>query len=211
MTLPLASFLTVWALLALNILSPGPNVLNTITTAMGSGRGAGLASAAAVGFGIAGWCLGTALGLSAAIAVWPGMRLALTALAVCLLVWFAIRLLRRAFASDARGLTARLGDTPTDAFWRSLSINAANPKALTTWVAILAIFPTGAAQPGDIALLTLGASTLSVTIHTGYALVFSTPAAARAYLRAARWIESGTALFFLVFAARLAFDAIAPM
>ena len=52
MTLPLADFLTVWTFLAVNILSPGPNVLNTISAAMSSGRPAGLGSALGVGVGL---------------------------------------------------------------------------------------------------------------------------------------------------------------
>ena len=46
---PLADFLTVWTILALNIVAPGRNVLNTIAVAIGAGRGAALAAAAAGG------------------------------------------------------------------------------------------------------------------------------------------------------------------
>ncbi|MBV0913621.1 LysE family translocator [Anianabacter salinae] len=209
MTIPLASFLTVWAILALNILSPGPNVLNTITTAMGSGRPAGLASAAAVGIGIALWCLVTSLGLTALFLVLPGAELALTLVACCLLVWFASRFLRRALTRKVGTLRERRGDTLASSFLRSLSVNATNPKALTTWVAILGIFPTAEAGAADIALLTVGASALSVSIHTCYALLFSTQGAARAWLKASHVIEGATGLFFLGFAAKLAFGAIA--
>jgi threonine efflux protein len=80
-TLPIGAFLTVWTILALNILSPGPNVLNTITTAMGSGRAAGLASAAAVGLGIGLWCLSMSLGMAALFAVVPHAEEALTVMA----------------------------------------------------------------------------------------------------------------------------------
>lgn len=74
MALPLSEFVPVWGFLALNILSPGPNVLNTMTTAMGSGRRAGLTSAAGVAVGIGLWCLGMSLGMAALFAALPAAR-----------------------------------------------------------------------------------------------------------------------------------------
>lgn len=213
MTLPLSEFLTVWVFLGVNILSPGPNVINTIATAMGGGRGAGMASAAGVGLGIGFWCLGTALGMAAVFAVVPGAQLALTLVALGLLLWFAWRYLRAALAGW-RGI--RHGMPPAlppegamRAFARSLAVNALNPKALTTWLAILTIFPLARAGAGDLALLCAGACALSFTIHTGYALVFSTPGAARFYLRWGWAISGAAAVFFASVAVRLAAGLVA--
>ena len=209
MSLPLAAFLTVWSFLALNILSPGPNVLNTITTAMGSGRRAGIASACGVGLGIGLWCLAMSLGMATLFRLAPGAQAALTLVAAVLLVWFGSRFLRAALgppgARQAQ-LKAQAGLSFRRAFLRSLSINATNPKALTTWTVILGLFPTASAAAGDIALLTLGACCLSLTIHTGYAVLFSTGPAARLYLRASPVINGGVGLFFLGFAGKLLAD-----
>jgi threonine/homoserine/homoserine lactone efflux protein len=81
MTLPLAQFLAVWVFLGLNIASPGPNVLNTIASAMGSGRRAGMGSALAVGFGVVRWCLGMSLGMAAVFAAVPAAQAVLTLVA----------------------------------------------------------------------------------------------------------------------------------
>ena len=108
MTLPLAPFLTVWTVLALNVASPGPNIVNTITTAMGSGRGPGLASAVAVGFGIGGWCLGMTLGMAAAFQAAPQIRIAMTLLGAALLFWFAWRYARAAWAGRRGTMRARV-------------------------------------------------------------------------------------------------------
>lgn len=86
MTLPLSAFLTVWAFLAVNILSPGPNVINTIASAMGSGRAAGMGSAVGVGLGIGGWCLSMSLGMASLFALWPQAQTALTVVATGLLL-----------------------------------------------------------------------------------------------------------------------------
>lgn len=212
MTLPLGAFLTVWMILALNILSPGPNVLNTITTAMGSGRTAGLASAVAVGLGIGGWCLAMSLGIAALFTVVPFAQEALTAVAATLLIWFATRYIRtglRGFAGQGGALAGMQGLGVRASFLRSLAINATNPKALTTWIAILGIFPTAQAAPLDIALLTLGACLLSLLIHTGYATVFSTRPAAAVYLRAAPVVNLAVGAFFLWFAVTLAAPLVA--
>lgn len=210
MTLPLSAFLAVWVFLAVNILSPGPNVINTIATAMGSGRRAGMGSAVGVGLGIGGWCLSMSLGMASLFALWPAAQTWLTLLAMALLLWFSSRYLRAAW-SGIRGqwqaaLHRQQGLGFAAGFRRSLLINALNPKALTSWLAILSLFPTARAGAGDIALLTLGACALSFTIHTGYALAFSSPPAARLYLRHG-WVFTGAAgLFFLAFAAKLAGD-----
>lgn len=207
MSLPWSEFATVWTFLAVNILSPGPNVINTIATSMGGGRGAGLASAAGVGLGIGIWCLSMALGMAAVFAVWPGAETVLTLAAVAFLLWFALRYLRVARAGwqgQRRGLpeaTPREGARA--AFAQSLGVNATNPKALTTWIAILAMFPLGRATGGDIAALCAGACALSFGIHAAYALAFSAPPAARFYLRAGWAISGAAGVFFLAVALRL--------
>jgi threonine efflux protein len=208
--LPWAQFLTVWAFLALNILTPGPNVLNTIALSMGSGRAAGLGAALGTGVGIGIWCLGMLLGAAALLAAVPATRVVLTALAAALLVWFAWRYLRTArdgFAARRRGLDwqprALSGAGLASGFTRSLLVLLTNPKALTTWLTVAGLFPVAQAQGGDVALLCAGASALAVGIHATYALAFSTAPAARAWVRAAPVLNLGVGLFFLGFAATL--------
>lgn len=212
MTLPLAPFVTVWAVLAMNIASPGPNVLNTITSSMGSGRAAGLAAAAGVALGIGLWCLAMTLGMVAVFQAVPVARTALTLLAIGLLLWFASRYLQAARAGWRQGagrIAGRAGLTAQDSFLRSLAINAMNPKALTTWVVILSLFPAAEAGAGDIAALGLGAAALAFTIHALYALAFSTAPAGRLWARLAPVISAAVGLFFTGFAAKLALGLLA--
>jgi threonine efflux protein len=214
--LPWAEFLTVWAFLALNVLTPGPNVLNTIALSMGSGRAAGLGAALGTGVGVGIWCLGMILGAAALLAAFPATRLVLTGLATALLAWFASRYLRAGMA----GLRARWrGDPPLPqglrgaglrtGFARSLGVLLTNPKALTTWLTIAGLFPVARAGAGDVALLCAGAAGVALSIHASYALIFSTAPAARAWLRAAPVLNLGVGLFFLSFAGVLATGLIA--
>lgn len=207
MSISLQPFLTVWAVLALNVLSPGPNVLNTMTTAMGSGRAAGIASAAGVALGVGLWCLSMTLGMAALFQVVPVARTALTVIAVGLLVWFALRYLGAAWAGfrhRAGRITVQAALNGRASFIRSLAVNASNPKALTTWVVILSLFPVARAGVAEIALLCAGASALAFAIHAGYAVAFSTAPAIRLWNRLAPTISAAVGLFFLGFALKLA-------
>lgn len=207
MTVGAGEFLEVWLFLAANIASPGPNVLNTIALAMGSGRAAGMGSAAGVGLGIGLWCLGMTLGVATLLALVPGAARVMTWAAVGLLVWFALRYLRAARTGwRARGMQMPLGRDGAGfvtGFRRSLLVNALNPKALTSWLAVLAMFPVARATGADIALLCVGACLLSFGIHSAYVLAFSTPVALRFYLRAGWVLQAAAGLLFLGFALRL--------
>ena len=203
MSVPLAAYLTAWSILGLNLLTPGPNVLNTVASAIGSGRAAGMASALAVAPGIATWCLGMSLGVAVIFRTVPAAEASLTLLAAMLLIYFAARYISAAISPRKAGLRARGGLSLRGSFLRSLSINATNPKALTTWIAILGIFPMTAARATDVAVLALGSAGLGFVIHAGYALAFSTPAAARVYLRAAPVINGAVGVFFTLFAIKL--------
>jgi len=199
MSVPIQHFIEAWALIGVNILSPGPNVINTISIAMGSGRRAGLACCGAVGIGVSIWASGAILGVATLFALAPWLEPALTLLGAGLLFWFARRYLLRALAGPGQ-LRARANITPLRAFTSSLAILATNPKALTTWLTVLAIFPVADASIGDLTLLTLGAILLAMGLHAAYALLFSTRKAAQAYLRAAPIIDAAVAAFFTIIA-----------
>ncbi len=207
MALPFAEFAEVWLFLAANIASPGPNVLNTVALALGSGRAAGFGSATGVGLGIGLWCLGMVLGVAAVIALLPGAQAVLTGAAVGLLLWFAGRYLRAAWTGfRARGVTVPKGPDGAGfatGFRRALAVNAVNPKALTSWLAVLGMFPVAKAGAGDVVILCAGACALSFAIHGIYVILFSTERALRMYLRAG-WLLQGLAGgVFTLFALRL--------
>ncbi|MCB1396337.1 MAG: LysE family transporter [Rhodobacter sp.] len=217
-TLPAGAFLTAWGFLAMNVATPGPNVLNTIALAIGSGRRAGLGAALGTALGITVWSLGMVLGVSALLATVPVARTAMTLVAIVLLLWFSSRYLRAARSGliarrrrEPPAPAGRSGVSLQGGLLRSLSILLANPKALTTWLTLTAIFPVARAETGDVALLCLGACAIAGGIHALYALAFSTPPAARAFLRAAPLINLGVGLFFGGFALALAISLARPI
>jgi len=206
--LSLADFLAVWVFVLVNLPAPGPNVMNTISVAMGSGRRAGLGAALGVGLGIGLWSVSAFLGMAALFGAVPQARQVMTLVAAGLLLWFAARAFRAAWQGwrwrRQSGIPQpETGTTWRRSFTRAVAISVTNPKALTTWLAITALFPVARASATDIALLTLGVMVSALAVHSTYALAFSTPPAARAYLRAAPAINAGIGLFFTLFAMSL--------
>ena len=201
--LPWGQLTFVWGFFALNVLSPGPNVFNTIGIALGSGRSAGLGAALGVGPGVAMWGVAAVLGISALFAVWPAAQVLLTMAGGVLLLVFGTRYLRRALARGPERVHARKGTTPGQAFLATLAVLATNPKALTTWLLILSLFPAGETPPLARVVLVAGMACIATVIHIGYALLFSTKAAAAVYARAAPVIDAAVGLFFLTVGARI--------
>ncbi|HUF56224.1 MAG TPA: LysE family transporter [Thermohalobaculum sp.] len=208
MNLPWAEIATAWAVFAANILSPGPNVFNTIAIALGSGRRTALAVVPAVALGVLGWSSAALLGAAAVFRRVDWAEPALTLLGGVLLLWLASRYVRRAWSWDPQ-IAAQV-IAPRAAFALTLGILATNPKALTTWLVLISIFPTADASADAVAVMIAGSVTLAALGHAGYALLFSTRPAARAYARAGRWVNAGVAVFFTVLAVKLIAGATAP-
>ncbi|MEM6354363.1 MAG: LysE family transporter [Pseudomonadota bacterium] len=193
--MPWAEMLTAWAVFAGNILSPGPNVFNTIAIALGSGRRVALAVVPAIAIGVLAWATLALVGAAVAFRQVPWLPIALTAIGATLLLIFARRYALAAWRWGAAATEGRLM-SPRGAFLLTLGVLAANPKALTTWLVLVGIFPAGEATPEAIAVMVVGSAVVASLGHAVYALAFSTRAAAAAYARAGRWITAGVALFF---------------
>ncbi|MDN5786867.1 LysE family translocator [Pseudorhodobacter sp.] len=207
MSLPFSSFLLVWSIVALNTMTPGPNVVNTIATAMSAGRRAGLGAAAGVGIGVALWCLASTLGFAEVFAAVPRAEFAMQCVATALLGWLALRALRLAWAG-LHGARRGLPQAPAQlsyrrALGRAILISAANPKVLTTWLSIVTLFPVASARSADIAVLALGSALIGLSFHSLYATVFSSGPAARFYLRAGWVIYLVAGAFFAILSAAM--------
>ena len=75
-------------------------------------------------------------------------------------------------------------------------IHLTNPKAVMVWGSILAVgMRPGAGAGAVIAILTVCLA-INVTLTTTSALLFSSPAVTRAYLRLRRWLEATFATVF---------------
>ncbi|MGF1446090.1 MAG: LysE family translocator [Pikeienuella sp.] len=208
--IPWTEIFTALAVFAANILSPGPNVFNTIAIAVGAGRRVALAVVPAIALGVLGWALAAILGAAALFRAVPALQAALGGIGGVLLIWFALRYARAALAWRTEPGQARQV-TPRAAFLTTLAVLATNPKALTTWLVLVSIFPAGTASAEAIAVMVLGAVLVASAGHGFYALVFSTRAAARLYARVGAVVLAGVAVFFASLGASLLWRAIEAM
>jgi threonine/homoserine/homoserine lactone efflux protein len=78
-----------------------------------------------------------------------------------------------------------------------------NPKAVLAWVAIISLGLKPGAPLWVGIVIIAGMSILSVAVHCLYATIFSTPVAARIYLRCRRYIQMTLGVFFTAAGARL--------
>ncbi len=187
----LPGMLLAFGLFALNMVSPGPNILAVMGTAMGVGRRQGLALAAGVSAGSFCWAVLTAVGLSALLAAYAQALLVIKIVGGCYLLLLAYRSLRAA-ASRSDPMTGgarRAEDASFRCFRTGLTIQMTNPKAALAWTAIMSLGMTEGAPLWVPAVLVLGLSGLSLAGHCVYAIAFSTVPAQSAYARARRWIQ----------------------
>lgn len=181
----------------LSALSPGPNILGVMGVSMSVDRGAGLAMAMGVATGSFVWALVTASGLTALLTAYAGALTVIKIAGGLYLLWLAVK----AFRAAARPATLAIADngdalSARGYYLRGLTVQLTNPKAALAWIAIMALGMPAGAPLWAAAAIVIGTTVLSVVMHGGYALLFSSPPAARLYARGRRAIQAGLGAFF---------------
>lgn len=193
--------------LMLNVFIPGPNVMNTIATAMGSGRRAGIACAFACGFGLFLWALAALLGAAVLFATLPIAKAAMTLLGGVLLLYFAYRFVGKALRPVSE-FSAIHGVSWRHAFMQAFLVMLSNPKVLTTWLAVISLFPIVTSDSQHIAGFTILAATASFSGHGLVATLFSTKPASRLYMRLYRPINGMVGIGFCLYGLKLLADLV---
>ena len=220
---PFASFAGAAALLTL---TPGPDALLVLRTAVSRGRAGAIAAGLGVCTALAGWGCAAAFGLTALLTAAPLLYTALRWAGAAYLGFLGTRLIlgRRlrwpgpvpARAGQAEPVLARAqGQQPGPGrrrlggcYLRGVLTNAANPKIGVFYLSLLPQFiPAGAAV--------LGTSLLLAAIHVAESLTWFAVIAVlagrlgRSLRRPAvrRWADRAAGTAFLAFAARLALTA----
>jgi len=190
-----------YAAVVLGMLSPGPNILSVVSTSMGVGRPAGIAQALGLAAGSLLWGTLTAAGLTALIAAYAGVMATIKVAGGFYLLWLAFKSFRSAARKSPplhlqKSAAATKQETPLGFFLRGMAIQATNPKAALTWIAIMSL-GLGADAPAWVALaIVSGATVISAAGHILYAVAFSTERVVAVYARARRGIEAGLGVFF---------------
>jgi threonine/homoserine/homoserine lactone efflux protein len=193
----LPGLLTVYAVCALGLLSPGPNVMSVIGTAMGGGRRKAVAMALGIGLGTGVWACATVAGLGAVMTHYAELMIVLRVAGGCYLLWLAVKALRSAIGPlKLAPAELRESSGPAAAFLRGLAIQMSNPKAALTWASLMSLVIRPDVPDWVTVAVVLGCTLLSAFGHSTYALAFSSMPVVTAYRRMRRAIEGALALFF---------------
>ncbi len=196
---PVHSLLLVYGMTCLGLLSPGPNIIAVVATALEHGRWPGVTMAIGVGVGSAIWASLAVAGLTGLIIAHAALFTAVKIFGVAYLLWLAVQAFRRAASREMLIANGKAGSSnPARAFWSGLTVQMSNPKAALHWVAVgvIAINP---GSPSWVAIaLIVGTGILSVLGYGAYAVAFSTSVLSSGYRRIRRAIDAALGTFFLL-------------
>ncbi|EMI1807930.1 LysE family translocator [Pseudomonas aeruginosa] len=193
----LSVLLTLAAVFAVALVSPGPDVALVVRTSLHQGRRAGLASALGLACGI---LLHTTLvltGVSLLLSRTPVLFAILQALGALYLAW-----LRRGDGQPGR-LDGALPPSPLGPWLRGVATNLFNPKALVFFIALLgSLIPAQMSLGGKLAVAALlfgmGACWFGLL-----SLTLTRPALQARLLRAMPWLDAACGVVFLLVAAAI--------
>ena len=206
--MPYVDLLPTLGFFLLNVFVPGPNVLNTIATSTGSGYRAGLACALACGLGILLWASAALFGAAAFFETYPLATQSLIVLGGSLLIYFAVRYLRKAIKPQSEMVSIR-DQSFALAFWQAFVVMMTNQKVLTTWLAVISLFPMITHGLSNILGFILLSAAASFSGHALFATFFSSKTAAAIYLSLYRPLNGLVGIGFFFYGIKLLSGAFA--
>ncbi len=189
--------------------SPGPNMMAVAANALGSGRRAGIATAAGIANGVFVWAVLFSLGIGALLRTFPQTMIAMKLVGGGYLLYLGVRALYGVWSG---GKEASHGVAPKvqliGAFINGFLVVMTNPKAALMWVAIVMYLASTSHTAGQLLIVGLCASLSAMAIYGTYAVVFSTGLAMRAHRRFFGVIESLFGCIFGAAGAKLVVDGV---
>ena len=182
----------------INVFIPGPNVLNTIATSMGSGRLPGIACALATGLGVILTSFASLLGATIIFYKIPLIYTSLTIIGGLLLLYFSKRYIQKALSSNEK-LIAIQDIEIKKAFKQAFLVLMSNPKMMTTYLAVISLFPIVASNFQFAIIFSFMAGITSFTGHLIFATVFSTQVASKVYMKLYRPINAIVGIGFIIY------------
>jgi threonine efflux protein len=184
--------------------SPGPSNLAIMSLAMGSGRKAAFAFALGVMSGSFSWALLASLGLSAVLATYSQLLVAIRVVGGLYLLWLAWKSARSALTPQMPlAGTTRTPDSSQRLYVRGLLLHLTNPKAILVWLSIVSLAVPATGGVSHTAPVVLGCMGIGVFVFSSYAVLFSTATARRVYGSIRRWMDGSLAVVFSVAGVKL--------
>ncbi|HMB48942.1 MAG TPA: LysE family translocator [Afifellaceae bacterium] len=189
--------------------SPGPNMMAVSSIALGSGRRAGMLTAAGVATGVFVWAILFAFGVGAFLNAFPQTITAMKLIGGGYLLYLGLKALRTAFSGEANvGSAAAARKTGAQAYGTGLLVVLTNPKAALMWVAVSMFLASAHSSSMQYLIVGVCVSLSAGAIYGVYAFLFSTGIALRAYGRVFRFVEAGFGMVFGAIGAKLVADGI---
>lgn len=185
----LPSLFTVFGASLVAFVSPGPNFVGIVSSAVQS-RLNGVIVAIGVSLGTTYWALMAVTGITAVITQYPGAAFIMQIVGGCYLTWLGVKSLRSAFKPRSPLVTTASGaETPLRSFTKGLLIQITNPKTAMFWLSMVSvvILPDTPAIIG--ALLVAGTTMIALAWHLLLAIAFSFGRTRDVYLKARTYIS----------------------
>lgn len=199
----LPSLLTVFGASFVAFMSPGPNFVGIVSSAVQS-RFNGIIVAIGVSLGTTFWALMAVTGITALIAQYPGAAFIMQIVGGCYLTWLGIQSLRSTLKPRSPLVTSASGaETPLRSFTKGFLIQITNPKTAMFWLSMVSvvILPDTPAIIG--ALLVAGTTTIALAWHLLLAIAFSFGRTRDVYLKARTYISIVFGVAFIGLGVRL--------
>ncbi|ARP85402.1 LysE family translocator [Bordetella genomosp. 9] len=178
--------------------SPGPATLAIASTSMTSGRRFGLALASGITSGSVVWSVAAAFGLSAAMLANVWIFETLRYVGAAYLLYLGAKSIRSALRPKGIAIAQARYVSWRQAYVKGLVLHLTNPKAILFFGSLYAVGVPAHTPPESLAVIVLAIAAQSLLLFHGYALLFSSAAMTRGYLRLRRPLE---ALFAAAFVA----------
>ena len=175
--------------------SPGPATLAIAGTSMALGRGSGLSLASGITTGSLIWAISAAFGLGAIMLANAWVFEVIRYFGAAYLMYLAYKSARSVISSKEIKVKSLTGSRST-LFTKGLLLQLTNPKAILFIGSLYSLgIPAGSSIQGLVIVIS-AVGTLGFVIFHGYAVLFSSKAMTRLYLRLRRWFESAFAVGF---------------
>ena len=130
----------VYGILTLGLLSPGPNVMAVIGTAMSTDRRTAFWLGTGISSGTLLWSSLTIAGVTAFLQAYATAAFALRVAGGCYLLYLAAKSLKAALSADAPAAAVSTGArTRRQAFLRGYAVQMTNPKAALMYMSLVSL------------------------------------------------------------------------
>jgi threonine/homoserine/homoserine lactone efflux protein len=146
------------------------------------------------------WGISAAIGLGAAIVLWPSTFFILRIVGGGYLLWLAFRAARLAMAGIATRLPTSSNRFHSTSLWphylRGFGIQITNPKAILVWMTTITLGLSGNDAPWAGFIVVAGCLIIGLLVFSTYALVFSSTRVVEVYGRISSEGERWHGTFF---------------